>query len=66
MILVMEKVHKKKLSQQFSPLLKEKRVVVLDIPDHYDYIQQELVQLLEVRVLRSLRLSFNGIPENRE
>ena len=32
MILVMEKVHKEKLSQQFGPLLKDKRVVVLDIP----------------------------------
>ena len=56
MILVMEKVHKKKLAQQFAPLLKDKKVIVLDIPDHYEYMQPELVKLLEARVLRSVRL----------
>ena len=50
----MEKSHKKKLSQQFGPLLKDKRVVVLDIPDHFDYMQPELVKLLGARVQRSL------------
>jgi predicted protein tyrosine phosphatase len=55
-IFVMEKTHRKKLAQQFSPLLKDKRIVVLDVPDHYEYMQPELVKLLEARVLRSVRL----------
>lgn len=55
-IFVMEKTHRKKLIQQFSPLLKDKRIVVLDVPDHYEYMQPGLVKLLEVRVLRSVRL----------
>ncbi len=49
-IFVMEKAHKTKISQKFTPLLKGKRVVVLDIPDNYEYMQPELVQLLIARV----------------
>lgn len=36
--------------------LKGKRVVVLDIPDEYDYMQPELVALLEVALLRRVCL----------
>ena len=54
-IFVMEKVHRKKLSQKFLTHLNGKRVVCLDIPDRYDYMQPELVKLLEAKVGRFLR-----------
>lgn len=51
-IFVMEAVHKKKLGKEFNGSLKGKRVIVLGIPDKYDYMQRELVQLLEAKVSR--------------
>jgi len=55
-IFVMERGHRRKLQQRFQGLLKDKRVVVLGIADDYDYMQPELVRLLEARVPRHLRL----------
>lgn len=54
-IFVMEKVHKKRLSSKFSAHLRGKRVICLDIPDEYDYMQPELIQLLKAKVGRFLR-----------
>ena len=51
-IVVMEQTHKNKLSKKFRSYLANKRIVVLGIPDEYDYMQPELVQLLEARVAR--------------
>jgi predicted protein tyrosine phosphatase len=53
-IFVMEKSHKSKLSQKFKPALKGKRVICLDIPDEYEYMEPALVELLEKKVLRLL------------
>lgn len=53
-IFVMEKIHRSKLSKRFKPHLKNKRVICLDIPDEYDYMEPELVKLLEHRVGRLL------------
>lgn len=50
-IFVMESAHKRKLSQKFQPWLKNKRVVCLDIPDEYDYMEPELVKKLKKKVL---------------
>jgi hypothetical protein len=47
----MEKQHLHKLSQKFKPYLKNKKVICLDIPDDYDYMQPELVELLKKKVL---------------
>ncbi|MEL6951016.1 MAG: phosphotyrosine protein phosphatase [Pseudomonadota bacterium] len=55
-VVVMEKMHRNKISKKFRPLLKNKRLVVLGIPDDYDYMQPELVRLLEARVSRILRV----------
>jgi predicted protein tyrosine phosphatase len=54
-IFVMEKMHRKKLSQKFRKYLNGKRVVCLDITDDYDFMQEELVKLLEIKVGRFLR-----------
>lgn len=50
LIFVMEKAHRNKLSQKFKAALNGKRVICLDIPDDYDFMQPELVSLLEMRV----------------
>ena len=55
-VVVMEEKHKNKLSKKFSPFLKDKRVVVLGIPDEYDYMQPELIQILKAKVLRYVGL----------
>jgi predicted protein tyrosine phosphatase len=53
-IFVMEKAHRNKLSQKFRAHLKGKRVVCLDIPDDYEFMDPALVRLLESRVSRFL------------
>jgi predicted protein tyrosine phosphatase len=55
-IFVMEKRHRSKLREKFKAHLKDTRVVCLDIPDDYDYMDPELVRLLETKVSRFLPL----------
>ena len=52
-IFVMEKAHRTKLQKKFKASLKKARVC-LDIPDDYEFMDPELVRLLEVRVSRYL------------
>lgn len=47
LIVVMERQHKARLTQRFGAELRGKRVVCLDIPDRYEYMQPELVALLK-------------------
>jgi len=53
-IFVMEKSHRDKLASAFKLNLSSQRVVCLDIPDEYEYMDPELVRLLRARVLRFL------------
>ena len=55
-ILVMEKAHRNKVTKKFGSLLKGKKVAVLEIPDIYERMQPELVQLLKAKVPRHVRL----------
>ncbi|MCS0583895.1 low molecular weight protein tyrosine phosphatase family protein [Massilia pinisoli] len=55
LIFVMEKVHRNRLGQRFRHHLNGKRVICLDIPDEYEYMQPELVRLLEAKVGPYLR-----------
>ena len=54
-VLVMEKVHRNKLASKFKSALKAKRLVVLDIPDEYEYMDPELVRILKAKVPRYVR-----------
>ncbi|HBF51277.1 MAG TPA: phosphotyrosine protein phosphatase [Massilia sp.] len=54
-VFVMEKAHRNRLSAKFRRHLNGKRIVCLDIPDDYDYMQPELVRLLEKKVGPFLR-----------
>lgn len=57
MIFVMEKSHKSKLSKNFQPFLKGKRVICLDIPDDYEYMEPALIELLKQKVLPLLKIA---------
>ncbi|MGB6743883.1 MAG: phosphotyrosine protein phosphatase [Terracidiphilus sp.] len=50
LVFAMERTHRSKLQQRFGSLLREKRVIVLNIPDDYGYMDQELVRILEEKV----------------
>jgi predicted protein tyrosine phosphatase len=56
-IFVMEKAHRSKLQRRFRAFLGGRRVVCLDIPDNYAFMQLELIQLLETKVSRHLPAS---------
>jgi len=54
-IFVMERAHRTKLSRQFSSHLRKARVICLDIPDRYRFMDPALIRLLESKVARFLR-----------
>lgn len=49
-IFVMESCHKQKLQQKFRAQLNGKRIICLNIRDEYDFMQEELVQILIKKV----------------
>jgi predicted protein tyrosine phosphatase len=49
-IFVMEEKHKSRLVAEFTSLIKNKTIHVLDIPDEYKYMDPELVEQLEQSV----------------
>lgn len=53
-IFVMERTHRKKLQQRFRAALGGRRIVCLDIPDDYNFMDADLVRLLEARMARYL------------
>jgi predicted protein tyrosine phosphatase len=50
LIFVMERVHKTKLTDRFKALLGGKRVVCLNIPDNYPFMDPALIKLLKQKV----------------
>lgn len=55
-ILVMEKSHKNKISKKYRDLLKGKKLAVLDIPDNYDYMDEDLIKILKGKVPRYVQI----------
>ncbi len=49
-IFVMEKKHLRRLQEKFPEELADKRVICLNIPDDYQFMQPELVALLQSTV----------------
>lgn len=47
LIFVMEKTHKQKLQDRFEHLLNDKRIIILDIDDNYQYMDIELIETLK-------------------
>lgn len=49
-IFVMEKKHRQRIQASFPRLLQYKRMYVLDIPDEYRYMDEDLIELLKMSV----------------
>jgi predicted protein tyrosine phosphatase len=49
-VFVMEKKHLRRLQEKFADKLADKRVVCLNIPDDFQFMQPELVTLLQSAV----------------
>lgn len=50
----MERAHRANLQKNFKASLKRARVICLDIPDDYEFMDPELVRLLGAKVPRYL------------
>ncbi|MCX2452263.1 protein tyrosine phosphatase [Pedobacter sp. PLR] len=48
LIFVMEKHHKQWLNQKYPSLLNNKQIIILEIPDEYQYMDAELINILEI------------------
>ena len=59
LIFVMEKAHRNKLSSKFKSHLGNKRVICLDIPDEYEFMDPTLVRLLKAKVTRFLPVIYS-------
>jgi predicted protein tyrosine phosphatase len=55
-IFVMEKRHREQLKSRFPLISDEKKIIVLNIPDEYEYMDDELVELLKVSVSTYLEI----------
>jgi len=49
-IFVMEKNHKQRITENFRELSNEKNIVILDIPDEYEYMDEELIEMIKISV----------------
>ena len=57
-IVVMEKTHRNKVQKRFNRSLGSKRMICLDIPDDYEFMDAGLIRLLEARMARHLPVSY--------
>ena len=65
LIFVMEKAYRSKLQRRFREALAGTRVICLDIPDDYAFLQPELVSLLEIKVSGHLPATLTVAPKRR-
>ncbi|MEH7452382.1 protein tyrosine phosphatase [Gottfriedia acidiceleris] len=49
-IFVMEKKHLRRIRDKFGVLLNDKKIVNLDIADDYQFMDEELIEILQNRV----------------
>lgn len=59
-VFVMEKVHRNRLSAKFGSHLNGKRLICLDIPDDYDFMDPVLIRLLKQKVVRFLPINASA------
>lgn len=50
LIFVMEKTHREKVMRKFGHLIKHQRLICLDIPDNYGFMEEALITLLKRKV----------------
>lgn len=56
LIFVMEKAHRNKVQKRYRADLKDARLICLDIPDEFEFMDESLIRLLRARVTRFLRM----------
>jgi predicted protein tyrosine phosphatase len=61
-IFVMEKQHLKKLKSKYSKYINNKKIISLDIPDNYECMQPELIEILE----KKLAPHLNNIQNKKD
>ena len=49
-IFVMEQAHKRKLRKKFRNLITNQKIICLGIPDDYEFMDKELIKILEDKV----------------
>ena len=49
-VFVMEKKHKQRIMERFSDELDHQEIVILDIPDEYQFMDEELVEEIKTKV----------------
>lgn len=64
LIFVMEKTQRHKLARRWRKCLSHQRVVCLDIPDEYDFMDPALIRLLEAKVAPHLIEKGCSPPES--
>lgn len=50
LIFVMEKEHKQRINEKFGEILAHKEIIILNIPDDYVYMDEELINEIETKV----------------
>jgi predicted protein tyrosine phosphatase len=49
-IFVMEAAHRRRMNEMFGSLLRDKKLVVLEVPDNYELMDPELVAIFKRKV----------------
>ncbi|MEO0368121.1 MAG: phosphotyrosine protein phosphatase [Pseudomonadota bacterium] len=55
-VLVMEISHRNKIAKKYQVLLKGKKLAVLDIPDNFEYMDEELIRILKNKIPRYVQI----------
>lgn len=50
------KKHARRIKEKFGDLLYSKKVICLDIPDDYGYMDEELIEILKSRVSEDIEI----------
>ncbi len=56
MIFVMEKKHLRRLRDKFSNKINSKQIIVLDIPDDFKFMDEDLIEILKSRVSEHIEI----------
>ena len=59
-VFVMEQRHRSMLGRQFGPALRGRRPILLNIPDRFERMQPELIDLLLAKVPQFLRVPVDA------
>lgn len=57
-IFVMEKKHKQRITSNFPDSSSGKNIIILNIPDEYQYMDEELIEMLELSVRPHINIEF--------